>query len=135
VPMLWKRLLAPITIPMPIAKAMAPTTIRTKNRTWASRPRGFKKLRTNSHYQNRKRDQRGEDHDVWRIAGGIGHGVIRRTWSIQFNELRLLLRPNQFGSDPAIVRASESMLYSFNNGTNQVDGARGSRCLAIGLAA
>lgn len=46
VPMLWKRLLAPITIPMPIAKAMAPTTIRTKNRTWASRPRGIKKLRT-----------------------------------------------------------------------------------------
>ena len=37
-----------------------------------------KKIEDNPHYQNRERDQRGEDHDVWRIAGGIGHGVIRR---------------------------------------------------------
>src|SRR5271166_2072932 len=41
-----------------------------------------KKIEDNPQYQNRERDQRGEDHDVWRIAGGIGHGVIRRTWTI-----------------------------------------------------
>jgi hypothetical protein len=41
-----------------------------------------KRIEDNPHYQNRERDQRGEDHDVWCIAGGIGHGVIRRAWSI-----------------------------------------------------
>src|ERR1700730_7575344 len=41
-----------------------------------------KKIEDNPHYQNRERDQRGKDHDVWRIAGGIGHRVIRRAWSI-----------------------------------------------------
>src|ERR1700675_241032 len=41
-----------------------------------------KKIEDNPHYQHRERDQRGEDHDVWRIVGGIGHGVIRRAWSI-----------------------------------------------------
>ena len=37
-----------------------------------------KKVENNPHYQNRERDQRGEDDDVWRIAGGVGHGVVRR---------------------------------------------------------
>src|SRR5271165_6187272 len=41
-----------------------------------------KKIEDNPHEQNRERDQRGEDHDVWRIEGGIGHGVIRRAWTI-----------------------------------------------------
>ena len=59
-------------------------------------------MQDNSHYQNRERDQRGEDHDVWRIAGGIGHGVTCRAWIFQSEELRILLRPNQFGSDPVI---------------------------------
>ena len=41
-----------------------------------------KKIEDNPHYQNRERDQRGEDQDIWRIAGGIGHGVVRLAWSI-----------------------------------------------------
>ena len=41
-----------------------------------------KRIEDDSHRQDRERDQRGEDHDVCRIAGGIGHGVIRRAWTI-----------------------------------------------------
>jgi hypothetical protein len=33
------------------------------------------KIEDSPHYQNRERDQRGEDYDVWRIAGGNRHGV------------------------------------------------------------
>ena len=42
-----------------------------------------KKVEDNPHYQNQEQDQRGEDDDVWRIAGGIGHSVFRRV-SIAF---------------------------------------------------
>ena len=58
-----------------------------------------KKVENNPHYQNRERDQRGEDDDVWRIAGGS------RSWPssrVEY-EFLLLLRPNQFRSDPVIV--------------------------------
>jgi hypothetical protein len=45
-----------------------------------------KKIEDNPHYQNRERDQRGEDHNAWRIAGGIGHFVVCRAWSISVRE-------------------------------------------------
>jgi hypothetical protein len=46
VPMRRKMRLAPITIPRPATKAMAPTTIRPRNKTWVSSRRGLNKLRT-----------------------------------------------------------------------------------------
>ena len=91
-----------------------------------------KKIEDNPHYQNRERDQRWEDHDVWRIAGGIGHGVIRRAWTILGTSTTPAPKSIWFRS---ANRVSERIDTLINDGTNQVDGARGSRRLAIGPAA
>ena len=45
----------------------------------AQRP---KQIEDNPRYQNRERDQRGKDHNVRRIVGGISHSVICRAWSV-----------------------------------------------------
>ena len=105
VPMRWKMRLAPITIPMPTTKAMAPTTIRPRKRTWASRPRGIKKLRTNptirteSGISGGKIMTFGVSREVSVMASFVAPGIL------QSEELRLLLRPNQFGSDPRQIIA------------------------------
>ena len=40
-----------------------------------------KQIEDYPHYENREWDQRGKDHNVRRIVGGISHGVICRAWS------------------------------------------------------
>ena len=57
-------------------------------------------IQDNPHNQNRERDQRGEDHEVWRIAGGIGHGVT--AWDISVRGTSTTPAPKSIGSDPAI---------------------------------
>ena len=76
-----------------------------------------KKIENNPHYQNRERDQRGEDHDVWRIAGGIGHGLIRRAWSISVRGPSTTPTPKsiRFRSGN---RVSERIDTLTNDGTN-----------------
>ena len=60
------------------------------------------------------------------MASFVAPGVLSS------DELRLLLRPNQFGSDPEeFCQRANRCPTLVNDGTNQVDGARGSRCLAI----
>src|SRR5271166_749865 len=88
-----------------------------------------KKIEDNPHYQNRERDQRGEDHDVWRIAGGIGHGVIHRAWAISVRGTSTTRAPKSIWFRSG-NRMSERIDTLINDGTNQVDGARGSRHLA-----
>src|SRR5271165_562544 len=110
VPMRWKMRLAPITIPMPTTKAMAPTTSRPKKRTWASRPRGIKKLRTTpttrteSGISGGKIMTFGVSREVSVMASFVAPGLF------QSEELRLLLRANQFGSDSAMADGVKTAL-------------------------
>jgi hypothetical protein len=48
-----------------------------QDRNMVEQAKRHKKIEDNPHYQSRERDQRGKDQDIWRIAGGVGHGVIR----------------------------------------------------------
>src|SRR5271166_4920192 len=75
VPMRRKIRVAPVTIPRPAMKAMAPTTIRPRNGTWTSRPSGIKKWRITPTIRTESGISGGKMNDVWRIAGCIGHGT------------------------------------------------------------